>query len=114
MVIDKRVNLVFIVLLIAIAECLGQVCLKTLFHNPKQYYLYFTALLFYSIVCYLILMSYHYHSMGIVNLLWAGTSTVLVLLIGWLVFNEQHTKLSIFGIGLVIAGIFCIMLEDDP
>jgi multidrug transporter EmrE-like cation transporter len=114
MAIDRRANLVFIVLLIAIAECAGQVCLKSLFHNPDKYHLYFVAVVFYSIVCYLILLSYEYNSMGIVNLLWAGTSTVLVLLTGWLIFNEKHSRLDVFGIGLVISGIFCIMLEDKP
>ena len=114
MVIDKKVNLVFIVLLIAITECLGQVCLKTLFHNPSHYHLYFTAVVLYSIVCYLILLSYEHNSMGVVNILWAGLSTVMVLLSGWIIFNEQHTKMSVFGIGLVIGGIFCIMLEEKP
>jgi multidrug transporter EmrE-like cation transporter len=114
MVLDKRVYLIFIILLITIAECLGQVCLKTLFHNPDKYHLYFAAVVLYSLVCYLILLSYQYNSMGIVNLLWGGTSTLLVLLAGWLLFNEKHSRLDVLGICLVISGIFCIMLEDKP
>ena len=109
---DKRAYLIFIILLITIAECLGQVCLKTLLHNPDKYHLYFLAVVFYSLVCYLILLSYQYKSMGIVNLLWGGTSTLLVLLTGWLMFNEKHSQLDMVGIVLVISGIFCIMIED--
>lgn len=104
-------TLLLIIVLISISECLGQSCLKTLFNEPKQYHLYFVAVLFYSIVCYLLVLSYTYKGMGLVNVLWSGLSILIILSTGALFFNETITKLDIAGVIFVILGMICILLE---
>jgi len=107
----QKVTFILIILLISISECLGQSCLKSLFNEPKKYYLYFIAVIFYSIVCYLLFLSYKYKSMGLVNVLWSGISVLLILSIGSIFFNETVTRLDILGVILVILGIMCILGE---
>jgi len=104
-------TLLIIILLISISECLGQTCLKTLYNEPKQYHLYFAAVLFYSIVCYLLVLSYTYKGMGLVNVLWSGLSILIILSTGALFFNETITKLDIVGVICVILGMICILWE---
>lgn len=104
-------TLLMIILSISISECLGQSCLKTLFDDPKQYHLYFAAVIFYSIVCYLLVLSYTYKGMGLVNVLWSGLSILIILSTGALFFNETITKLDIIGVIFVILGMMCILWE---
>jgi multidrug transporter EmrE-like cation transporter len=104
-------TLLMIILSISISECLGQSCLKTLFDDPKQYHLYFAAVLFYSIVCYLLVLSYTYKGMGLVNVLWSGLSILIILSTGALFFNETISRLDIIGVFFVILGMICILWE---
>ena len=103
--------LLIIILLISLSECLGQSCLKTLFNEPKQYHLFFAAVLFYSIVCYLLVLSYTYKGMGLVNVLWSGLSILIILSTGALFFNETITKLDMAGVFFIILGMMCIFWE---
>jgi drug/metabolite transporter (DMT)-like permease len=106
-----KITLLIIILLISISEGLGQSCLRTLHNEPKQYHLYFAAVLFYSIVCYLLVLSYSYKGMGLVNVLWSGLSVLIILSTGALFFNETVTKLDIAGVIFVILGMMCILWE---
>jgi len=107
----ESTTLLIIILLISISECLGQSCLKTLYNEPKKYHLYFTAVIFYSIVCYLLFLSYSYKGMGLVNVLWSGLSILIILSTGALFFNETITKLDMVGVIFIILGIVCILWE---
>jgi multidrug transporter EmrE-like cation transporter len=110
---NPKILLLGLILLISISECIGQSCLKTYHNNPSKFYLYFMAVLFYSIVCLLLVMSYKYKGMGIVNVLWSGISVLVVVSAGILFFNESITNLDKIGILLVVAGITCIIWEGD-
>lgn len=78
--------LVVVILGIVLAECIGQSCLKTLFHNPSKIHYFAAGVLAYSVVCYLLLVSYRYKSMGLINVLWSGLSVLAVLAAGALFF----------------------------
>ncbi len=105
-------TLVILIVLISLFECFGQNCLKRLFINPDQKHLYFFAVLFYSVVCYLLVMSYRYKSMGLTNLLWSGMSVIVVVTTGMLFYGERLSRLDIFGILLILLGMACVVIED--
>lgn len=103
--------LLLLILFISICESLGQSCLKY-FHmteNKTRYYL--LGIMFYAIVCYLLIQSYKYKSMGIVNVLWSGLSVLVILSTGILFFDEKITKMDIMGVVFIVGGIFCVLYE---
>ena len=111
---QETISLLTILLFISISECLGQSCLKK-FHIdplPKNNYLYYLAVLFYSIVCLLLLISYKYKSMGLVNVLWSGISVLVVLSTGILFFHEKITFLDKIGVFLILLGITFVVWEN--
>ena len=111
----ETISLLTLVLLISISECIGQSCLKKFHINPlpKNNYLYYLAVLFYSIVCLLLLLSYKYKSMGLVNVLWSGISVLVILSSGILFFNEKITILDKIGVILILLGISCVVWENQ-
>ncbi len=103
-------NLLFIILLIAVCECLSQSCLKK-YKTDNKIIFYITAVILYSMICYLLVMSYKYKGMGIVNVLWSGISVLGVLSAGIIFFNEKITKMDWIGIVFIILGIFFVLYE---
>ena len=103
--------LIGIVLLIALSECVGQSCLKNYYNNPTKVYFYFVGVLFYAIVCLLLVVSYKFSGMGLVNILWSGVSVLTILSAGILFFDETVTPLDWFGVVLILLGIGSIMWE---
>lgn len=100
-----------LIVLISISECIGQSCLKMFYKNPKNITYYAVAVAFYSIVCALLVLSYQYKGMGIVNVLWSGISVLTILGVGMAFFNETITTMDMFGIFFIILGIILILWE---
>jgi len=89
-----------------------QSCLKHLHNNGnKQFYIF--AVFFYSIVCYLLLQTYKYKGMGIVNVIWSGLSILVILSSSVAFFGEKITTMDKIGIVFVIVGIFLILFEGS-
>lgn len=107
----KEYFLLVIVLLISICELLGQSCLKYLHNNGNKQHFYIFAVLFYSIVCYLLLQSYKYKGMGIINVIWSGLSILVILSSSIAFFGEKITTMDKIGIFFVIVGVFLILFE---
>ncbi len=103
--------LLLIILLISVCELFGQSCLKYFYSNDNkpQYYIY--AILFYSVICFLLLQSYKYKGMGMVNVIWSGLSILIVLSSGVVFFEEKITTMDKIGVLFVIFGIFLILYE---
>ena len=95
--------------LILLAEICGQSCLRKLHAEPEKYYLFFVALLFYAGICFLLMKSYSFKSMGSVNALWSSISVLTIFLTGLILFNEPITLKALIGAILIIAGITCIL-----
>jgi len=110
---NSKIILLTIILLISLFELFGQSALKYLhLHNGyKHYYLY--ALMFYALVCLLLLQSYKYKGMGIVNVLWSGLSILVILSVSIIIFGEKITKMDIIGIILIILGMCFIWGTSD-
>jgi multidrug transporter EmrE-like cation transporter len=109
---DINYLLLGLIILIAISECAGQSCLKSLYANPSRTYLYFLAVLFYGIVCLLLVLSYKYKGMGLINVLWSGLSVLTIVSVGVIFYHEKLTSLDMFGIALILVGLACVLIEE--
>ncbi len=105
--------LLVIIVLISVCELLGQSCLKYFNLNKDKPHYYALALLFYSMVCYLLVKSYQYKGMGIVNMIWSGISILVVLTGGYLIFGEEVTNMDKIGVLMILSGIFLVLYEGD-
>lgn len=105
-------NLLVIIVLISLFECIAQGCLKNFFKNSKLYF-FAISVICYAAVCYLLVCSYSFKSMGMVNCIWSGVSIIFIVCIGYVFFNEKIDIQDIMGIGLIIIGIWFI-LYDGP
>lgn len=112
---NNMIYLIIIILFIAIFECIAQGCLKKYYNNPlpANKYLYFLAICAYSIICLLLIQSYNYKTMGLVNVLWSGISVLVILSLGVFYFGEKITTLDKIGVGLVLVGISFIVYENN-
>ncbi len=105
--------LLVIIVLISVCELCGQSCLKYFNLNRDKPHYYALGLLFYSIVCYLLLKSYEYKGIGLINMIWSGMSVVVVLTGGYLIFGEEVTNMDKFGVLLIMLGIFFVLYEGN-
>ena len=101
-------NLFVIIILITLFECIAQGCLKKFFKNSKLYF-FGISVICYVTICYLLVCSYQYKSMGIVNCIWSGMSILFIVSIGYIFFNEIIDIKDIIGIRLIILGIYFIL-----
>ena len=108
---NAKPALLLLVLAIAISECLGQSCLKTYHKAPEKTHLYIAGVLFYTIVCALLVMSYKYKGMGLINIIWSGLSVLLILTTGILFFDESITLMDMIGVGMIVSGIAFVVWE---
>ena len=109
---NNYIILISIIIIISVCESFGQSCLKKFYEN-NQIHFYISAMFFYGIICYLLIQSYKYKGMGMVNVIWRGISKLLVLSTGIIFFNEKITKMDIMGIIFVILGLFFILYEGS-
>jgi multidrug transporter EmrE-like cation transporter len=108
---NAKSALLLLVLAIAISECLGQSCLKTYHRSPEKTHLYIAGVLFYTVVCALLVMSYKYKGMGLINIIWSGLSVLLILTTGILFFDESITRMDMIGAGMIVSGIGFVVWE---
>jgi multidrug transporter EmrE-like cation transporter len=108
---NAKTALLLLVLAISISECLGQSCLKKYHKAPEKTHLYIAGVLFYTIVCALLVMSYKYKGMGLINIIWSGISVLLILSTSILFFNENITRMDIIGVAMIISGIGFVVWE---
>ncbi len=100
-------NLIVIIIIICLFECLAQGCLKKFFTQNNNY-LFVISIVCYIIICFLLVKTYRFKSMGIINCIWSGISILFILIVGILIFDEKINIRDIFGIILVVIGIFLI------
>lgn len=106
-------TLLIIIILISICELIGQSCLKYLNIHDKQYQFYLFGVISYAIVCYLLLQSYNFKGMGMINVLWSGMSVLVILTASIIIFEEKLTLFDKIGVLLILIGMFLVTLEDE-
>lgn len=105
--------LVGIIVAISVLECFGQSCLLSFQKNPSKWILFLGGLLFYSIVCFLLVLSYQYKGIGLINVLWSGISVLVIVSMGMIFFDEKITRMDWFGVAMVLLGIALITWEGE-
>lgn len=103
--------LLLIIVSISLCEALGQSCLKYFNMNSDQPQYYLFALLFYAAICYLLVKSYNYRGMGVVNAVWSGLSVFAVLMSGILFFGEKIAVSDLIGAVSIVFGVFMILKD---
>lgn len=106
-----RLNILIPILLISLCELCAQSCLKKCHLAGGDLSLFILALVCYFLICLLLYKSYDTEGMGLVNIIWSSMSILLVLGGGSLFFHEKITRMDIFGVMMVVTGIFCILWE---
>lgn len=106
--------LLAIILSIAFFELIAQSSIKYFHKTEKtQYIYYFIAIICYSVIAYLLTLSYEHKGMGVTNLIWSGISITIILTAGMLLYDEKPTIYDVIGLCLIISGITFIMYEGN-
>lgn len=63
------------------------------------------GMLCYTIVSFLLVRSFHYEGMGMVNVLWSAFSVLFVESVGVFKFHERITHTQVIGIACALTGI---------
>jgi small multidrug resistance pump len=92
------------VLLILLAETTALSLLKQYSLSGHIFYM-LGGLACYTLVSLLLVQSFRYEGMGIVNVLWSACSVVLVVAAGVILFGEHVGNVELFGISMVVSGV---------
>ena len=102
--VPKNKMLYLLVIGIIICETIALSMLKE--YAISSNILYYTlGLLFYVGVTALLVKSFAYEGIGVVNVLWSSFSIVLVVSMGVIFFRETITFLECVGISMVLGGV---------
>jgi small multidrug resistance pump len=87
-----------------LTETAAIICMKLSegFHN-KLYTV--MAIVFYGLSFAFLTLALKYLPAGITNAIWAGTSTVLVTILGILIFKEKLNGVQIASVLLIVIGL---------
>lgn len=106
--------LILNILAIVAFETIGQVFIKTFYEQDnRKLYIFFLGWLSYLGVVYFLFRAYSYGNFAICNALWNILSTIIIAIIGYIVYGESLTKYEMAGIGLMIAGLGIIGFFSD-
>lgn len=97
--------LIGLVILISFCEVSSQACIKKARLTGTWGWLIMGTLL-YSVIIYLLFMSYRYGGMGKVNLIWSCMSIVFAIVTGIVLFNETFNSCTATAIFFAAVAIF--------
>lgn len=77
-------------------------------HRYQSTWHFLLALMCYAVVCFFLYVAYNYQGVGIVNALWSGMTIVMMLAIGYFVFEERLTRWEWVGVAFIVTGMLII------
>jgi len=101
---------VLLILMISISEACGQAALKKC-RIDNRWHFFLIAVACYSMVCFLLLQTYSYKEMAIVNILWSGISVFLIVTTGVVFFHERLNVWDLLGILFIFIGMFFVFVK---
>jgi multidrug transporter EmrE-like cation transporter len=101
-----RVVVLLSIIFIVISEAIAQTCLKKS-HYDHMPILFYVGIIFYGIVCMLLLNCYkNGYNMGRLNLIWSCCSIITIIVVGYLVFEEKIYPHDIAAILFAILAVY--------
>ncbi len=95
------------------AEVVGTSCLKAC-QGFTVLWPSLGALLAYALTFYFLSLALRTIPVGVAYAIWSGAGTVLLALIGWLVFRQKPDPAAVIGMVLIVAGVMVIHLGSRP
>lgn len=92
-----------------VAEVIGTSCLKAC-QGFTQPWPSVGAVLAYALTFYSLSVALKSIPLGVAYAVWSGAGTLLLALIGWLVFRQRPDTATLIGMGLIIGGVMVIHL----
>jgi small multidrug resistance pump len=102
---------ILFVLLIVIVENMAQFCLKE-YQKCNALYWYILGVVFYAAIAFLLVISFRYEKMAIVNIMWGGLSALILTLVAYYFYGEELTRFQILGIVIILIGTAMLHLES--
>lgn len=102
--------LVMFVLVIVIVENMAQFCLKE-YQKCNALYWYLMGVVLYGAIAFLLVLSFKYEKMAIVNIMWGGLSALILTLVAYYFYGEELSKLQILGIVIILIGTAMLHLD---
>lgn len=98
----------FLVIMISVSEACGQT-IAYIARQRESQILLIVAWICYSGVVYFLYRSYQYKGVGYINILWSGMTTLLMIVIGFVLFKERLHKMEWIGACFILIGIILMM-----
>lgn len=67
----------------------------------------------YAVAFFFLSLTLRHMPVGVAYAMWSGVGTVLITLIGWVIFSQKLDLAAIAGIGLIVAGVMVLQLFSD-
>lgn len=99
----------FLTLMIVFAEGCAQYCLKN-FSKNKEILWFLMGAFIYGIIAYLLVLSFGFEKLAIVNIMWGAFSAVILTLMAYYFYDETLTWTQIAGICVIFIGTVLIHL----
>ena len=102
---EKITAEIAILLAVIIAvEAIAQLLLDKATYTKNHLYL-IAGIIGYNVVAYIYYLLLLKGNLGIANAVWNAVSTLVVALLGFLLFTEKMSKMAIFGMIITIIGV---------
>lgn len=108
---DPKRAIIYLVLAIVVLETIAHIYLKKSKLAGKKGYIIISVIL-YSIISFLLIQSYDYDRIGIVNFLWSILSIIIVFLAGFIFYHEKITFNDVMGILFVAVGVYFVFISE--
>ena len=68
----------------------------------------------YTLAFYFLSLTLKSMQIGVVYAIWSGAGIVLVSAVGWLVFSQKLSGVTLAGMALILAGVLIVNLSSSP
>ena len=110
-ILPKQHMIYLLVIGILLAETIALSFLKE-YSVSANFLFYLLGLLFYVGVTVLLVQSFKYEGMGVVNVLWSAFPIMFVLIAGIIIFKEKIHLVELLGVIMVLGGVSLIRIFE--
>lgn len=105
---DKEFLYVLLFVLgIVFVEAGAQYCLKK-YESCKLFYWFMFGVGIYGVIAFLLVLSFKYEKLAIVNVMWGGISALVLTIMAFYFYGETLTVVQIIGIIVILFGTWLL------